>query len=330
MKFYNYLAVVLFVLPQFILGQNIQERLQIDWPQEYEWKLITNQHSDSAQVLQVIPQKEDVTKWTIMGQVAANKGLSVDKMEDAMNEFIKSARVESPKAKLTRLEGNNSTDNPWILFKIEAESFMNDPKPESQLYYLVQSGSYFYSSFVALKEKKLSNEFVKKWSQIFKSSKIVTGQVLLEQPYQRYYDEIEKFSIEFPQHWKYVKQENKPIKLIVYRTKEAIGDIPRENINLNFISEPDSNVDEGYAKLKNALLKGGSQLVEEGEFNIDDKKVKWMIETHQNTVSGEAMKNYSFTYYSKNRIIVMTCTALVNTFEKHKETFEKIARSFKI
>lgn len=330
MKFYNYLALVLFVLPHFIFGQNIQESLQIDWPQEYAWKIVTNQRSDSAQVLQVILQKEEVTKWTIMGHVAANKGLSLDKMEDAMNEFIKSARIKSPKAKLTHLEGDNSAKNPWILFKIEAESFINDPNPESQLYYLVQSESFFYSSFVALKEKKLSNEFVKKWSQIFKSSKIITGQVLVEQPYQRYYDEIEKFSIEFPPHWKYVKQENKSIKLIVYRTKEAPDDIARENINLNFISEPNSDVDQGYAKLKNALLKGGSELVEEGEFNLDDKKVRWMIETHQNTLSGEAMKHYSFTYYSNNRIIVMTCTALDKTFEKHKETFEKIARSFKI
>jgi hypothetical protein len=183
---------------------------------------------------------------------------------------------------------------------------------------------------VALKEKQLPDDLVNTFSQAFTSGKILTGAVPPEQPYQQYYDEVEKFYISFPQHWKYVRQQDNAIKLVIFRTKETPADIPRENVNLNFISAPNANVNEGYAKLKSALLKGSTQLVEEGEFEVDHQKVKWLIETHQNKVSGEPMKNYAFAHYAKDRIVIMTCTALLNTFDTHKETFEKIARSFRL
>ncbi len=330
MKSSQYLLFFLILSTRFTFAQSEGEILQIDWPGAYKWTLISNQRTDSTYTLQYIPEGEKADDWKIMGMVEGYKDLQVDKMEDMMSELYKASQAESSKAKLTHLRTDNSAQTPWILFKIETESFNTDPNPESQLFYFVQTESSLHMSFVALKEKQLPDAFVDTFSRAFMSSKIVNGSVAPEQPYQQYYDEQEKFYVSFPQHWKYVRQQDTPVKLVLFRTKETADDTPRENVNLNFISAPNANVEAGYADLKNALLKRGSQLVQEGEFEVDRKKVKWLIETHLNKVTGEPMKNYSFAYYANDRLIVMTCTALLDTFDKHKETFEKIARSFRI
>jgi hypothetical protein len=56
-----------------------------------------------------------------------------------------------------------------VLFKVETPSFPNDPKPESQLWYVIQGEKTLHSMFIAKKEKTLSKEFIKKWSKVFKS-----------------------------------------------------------------------------------------------------------------------------------------------------------------
>jgi hypothetical protein len=83
------------------------------------------------------------------------------------------AKQNAPAAKVTLIEKNEEGKNAWIIFKIESPRFKNDSKPESQLYYIVQGESSLYSNFVALKEKKLSDEFVNKWKEIFKSSELI-------------------------------------------------------------------------------------------------------------------------------------------------------------
>ena len=71
------------------------------------------------------------------------------------------------------IEKDDKAKNPWILFKIEAPNFTNDKNPESQLYYIIQGEQSLYSNFVAIKEKKLSSEFIDKWTKVFKSSEFV-------------------------------------------------------------------------------------------------------------------------------------------------------------
>ena len=44
-------------------------------------------------------------------------------------------------------------------------------KQESELYYVFMGYDTVCIAFVSVKEKKLSKEFVKKWSEIFKNSK---------------------------------------------------------------------------------------------------------------------------------------------------------------
>ena len=100
------------------------------------------------------------------------KGAKNVPMDKAMNLMYDQAKQNAPDATLTLIEKNETSKNHWILFKIEAPRFKNDKRPESQLYYVIQGESSLYSNFVALKEKKLSDDFVNKWKEIFKASEL--------------------------------------------------------------------------------------------------------------------------------------------------------------
>ena len=101
------------------------------------------------------------------------KNTKITKTEQVVEMYRQSSLKESPKAKLTVLESNDTTNNIWVLFKIETPSFPNDPKPESQLYYAIQGEATLYVNFIALKERTLPNDFTIKWTKVFKASEIV-------------------------------------------------------------------------------------------------------------------------------------------------------------
>jgi hypothetical protein len=46
------------------------------------------------------------------------------------------------------------------------------PEPESDLYYVIQGEYGLYENYVAVKRPKLDDEFVSKWSDIFKTSEL--------------------------------------------------------------------------------------------------------------------------------------------------------------
>jgi len=149
------------------------EHLKIAWPEEYKWKVYLNQDNDTTHLTQILPEKEDFKTWTISGSTMSVKYLKITSTHQVVQSMTESSLSESPKAKLTVLEKNDSTKNIWILFKIETPDFPNDPIPESQLYYVIQGEQILYMNFIALREAILSNDFIEKWTKVFKSSKLV-------------------------------------------------------------------------------------------------------------------------------------------------------------
>jgi hypothetical protein len=129
MKSSQYLLFFLILSTQFTLAQS--ETLQINWPKEYNWTLILNQRTDSTYQLQYLPEGANADDWKTMGLAEGYKDLRLDKMADMMNEIYQSTRAESPKAKLTHLKTDNSAKTSWILFKIEAESFLTQNRNPS-------------------------------------------------------------------------------------------------------------------------------------------------------------------------------------------------------
>jgi len=169
----NILFIVFFVLTITSFGQTTIENLKIVWPEEYKWKVGSNQEDKAQQMIELIPGNETIEKWTIIGTMMSIKGVKNVPMDVAMNTMFEQAKQNAIKPTLTLVERNDTAKNAWIIFKIEAPKFKNDKNPESQLYYIIQGQSSLYSNFVAIKEKTLSKDFVDKWTKVFKSSELI-------------------------------------------------------------------------------------------------------------------------------------------------------------
>lgn len=150
-----------------------QEAFLLDWPDEEKWKLGANQKNSKIAMMDFIHEDETLENWTELGNMTVYydvKGVSVDKL---MNILYESAKVKSPDAKLTFLEKNEETKNPWILFKIENPLITDRNHPESQLWYVVLGEITVYSNFRAIKKASLPDDLVEKWSKMLKKGQVV-------------------------------------------------------------------------------------------------------------------------------------------------------------
>ena len=166
-------AFIALTTASFGQTQTKEENLKIVWCEEYKWKIASNQEEKTTHFIEIIPGKDKIEKWTMLGTMMSLKNTKITKTGQVVEMYRQSSLKESPKAQLTVLESNDTTKNIWVLFKIETPSFPNDPKPESQLYYAIQGEATLYVNFIALKEKTLSNDFITKWTKVFKASELV-------------------------------------------------------------------------------------------------------------------------------------------------------------
>jgi hypothetical protein len=120
--------------------------------------------------MEYIPKKEDINQWSIIGTTNIYIGKARISIEAPMKITFSRAQQNAIHPTLTLIDKNAEGDHPWILFKIEAEGFKNDPQPESQLYYVIEGENDLFSNFVAVKKSILTKEFIDKWSEIFKTS----------------------------------------------------------------------------------------------------------------------------------------------------------------
>jgi hypothetical protein len=165
-----FILTLLFVAPAF----SQTESIKIAWAEEYKFKVGSDQDTGQVHFIEMIPAKETLEKWTIMGNMMSIKGGQEIPVDAAMNMMFEQAQKNSDNAKLTLVEKSDNPEKPWILFKIETASFHNDKNPESQLYYITTGKMALYSNFIALKKSQLKDDFIAKWSKIFKASEIVT------------------------------------------------------------------------------------------------------------------------------------------------------------
>lgn len=167
------LTIAILFISLNVFGQNEIENLKINWPEKYEWKIGSNQETEQMHFIELIPEKESIDNWTIIGTMMSIKGATKVPMDVAINLMFDQTKATAPNAKLTIIEKNETDENHWTIFTIESPKFTDDKKPESQLYYIVQGKSSLYSNFVAIKEKKLSEDFINDWIKVFKSSELV-------------------------------------------------------------------------------------------------------------------------------------------------------------
>jgi tetratricopeptide (TPR) repeat protein len=154
--------------------QQAGESLQLRWPESENWKVGAEQENDQQHVIDFIHTDETIEAWTELGNMSAIKGVKGVPVEEAMNLMFDQAKQNAPKATLTFIEKDETTEYPWIIFTIEAPYFKNDKTPESQLWYIVQGKQALYTNFIAVKQATIPENLKEKWTAFFKTGQVVT------------------------------------------------------------------------------------------------------------------------------------------------------------
>ena len=153
--------------------QQLGESLSLHWPEDENWKIGSKQENEQMDMLELIHSDETLENWTEFGSMMSIKGAKNIPMDKAMNLMFEQSKQNSPKAKLTFIEKDESVEYPWIIFTIESPSFKNDKTPESQLWYVVQGKTSLYTNFRAVKKAEIPEDLKEKWIKFFKTGKIV-------------------------------------------------------------------------------------------------------------------------------------------------------------
>lgn len=154
--------------------QQVGESFKLDWPIEENWKVGNSQETPQIMMLELIHTNETLEKWTEFGTMMSIKGAKNVAMDKAMNMMYEQAKLLSPKAKLTFVEKNETTEFPWIIFTIESPNFKNDKNPESQLWFVIQGKTSLFTNFRAVKKASISPELKEKWIKFFKKGEVVS------------------------------------------------------------------------------------------------------------------------------------------------------------
>jgi len=137
-------------------------------------KIGNSQENGEMAIIELIHANERLDNWTEFGYMSSIKGAINVPMDKAMNLMFEQSKQKSPKAKLTLIEKNESSEHPWIIFTIECPNFKNDKRPESQLWYVVQGSTSLYTNFRAVKQPAIPTDLKEKWISFFKTGKIVS------------------------------------------------------------------------------------------------------------------------------------------------------------
>ncbi len=173
MKYLILVLLILITLPFSSSAQDKREKLKIIWPDEYKWKVGSDQEDKAMHVLELIPEHEPHEHWTILGSMISITGAQNVPMENIMMAMYEQVKLNAPKSTVTEIEKDETGEHHWILFKIESPRFHHHKIPESRLYYVIQGNSSLYVNLVTVKENSLSHHFVDKWKGIFKASELM-------------------------------------------------------------------------------------------------------------------------------------------------------------
>lgn len=110
--------LLFFFLPISIYAQ---ESLRIEWPDEYQWKIITNEENEELHVLEIIPGKDSVETWTILGQMMSIKNMlnaDVEKIAHIMHEELMHSAAKA-RMQILQKDITEKSHPVWILYSIE-------------------------------------------------------------------------------------------------------------------------------------------------------------------------------------------------------------------
>ena len=151
---------------------NKHEIFLLDWPDEENWRAGDNQHTETYNSMNLLRNDETFENWTELGNMMSALGITGADLDQSMQLLLDQSKIKCKEPILTFIEKNLATEYPWIMFTIECSEYINDDKPESKLWFLIQGKFALYMNFRALKKATIDEENKAKWIEFFKSGKI--------------------------------------------------------------------------------------------------------------------------------------------------------------
>ncbi|KGO86420.1 hypothetical protein Q765_11105 [Flavobacterium rivuli WB 3.3-2 = DSM 21788] len=170
----NLLVTLLFLLAATSFAQSRKQTIVTPLPDEYTFKVGSDENLGNMHVIQSIPQDEQPDKWTLLLNNTVIKHISDLTPTGIIEMYKKSTREEASNARFTVIESKPKVKDKsvYVIFKVEIPRFHYDPQPQSRLYYIVQGDSELFVNYVAVKSPTLDKAFENKWVKVFKASKL--------------------------------------------------------------------------------------------------------------------------------------------------------------
>jgi len=171
-KFIPLTLLLLYTAVSF--AQARQQVLVTPLPEEYTFKVGSDENLGNMHVTQSILTDEVPDKWTLLINNTVIKNISDLTPPGIIEMYKKSTKEEAPQAKLTVIESKPKVKNKsvYVIFRVEIPRFHYDPQPQSRLYYIVQGDNELFVNYVAVKSPTLDKAFENKWIKVFKASKL--------------------------------------------------------------------------------------------------------------------------------------------------------------
>ena len=156
------LLICLLLLSSLTHAQH-SEYLDFSWVDD--WQVAFQNEDDKMLVIQYIPPDQTLESWREIGTIQMIKMQDVRQYtpSDMMKIMYTQGLQQAPKAKLTFIAKNDSTEYPWIQFKIEAPELKDIPEAESQLYHLVQGKETLFVVIWGIRRWEIYPEEEEKW-----------------------------------------------------------------------------------------------------------------------------------------------------------------------
>src|ERR1700754_3522801 len=148
------------------------EEIVIEWPGEYNWKVIQRTETSGKRGVTIIPGNENPQTASICGTITGYlnfDGGNPDSIIAMYRSHIDSGTVLTVLERGDSVEMNggveqgHNIESHWVIFKTETPVTTKYSLAESDLYYVRQGEYALYENFVAIKKPSLDPEFTKRW-----------------------------------------------------------------------------------------------------------------------------------------------------------------------
>src|ERR1700748_1910135 len=107
-----FVLFVLLVISTVSFGQDKTEGLKISWPDNFNWKIGSDQENDSQHLVELVLANESIDDWTILATMQTLKGTVNVPIASVPAAMMSQAQKTAPDAKLTIFEKDDKAIAP--------------------------------------------------------------------------------------------------------------------------------------------------------------------------------------------------------------------------